>query len=98
MSWGFLTNHAQALLCIARDPGVRLREIAATLGISERAAFGIVNDLVEAGYVLKAKDGRRNRYRIKGDQPLPEAVVQQQTVGQLISLIAQTEVDIRDHA
>ena len=98
MPWGFLTNHAQALLCIARDPGVRLREIAATLGISERAAFGIVNDLVEAGYVLKAKDGRRNRYRIKGDQPLPEAVVQQQTVGQLISLIAQTEVDIRDHA
>ncbi|HEU4762509.1 MAG TPA: helix-turn-helix domain-containing protein, partial [Gemmatimonadales bacterium] len=93
-----LTNHAQALLCIARDPGVRLREIAVTLGITERAAFGIVTDLVEAGYVLKAKDGRRNRYRIQGDQPLPEALVQQRTVGQLLSLIAQTEADVRDHA
>ena len=50
-TWGFLTNHARALLCIAHDPGVRLREIAVTLGITERAAFGIVTDLVDAGYV-----------------------------------------------
>jgi DNA-binding MarR family transcriptional regulator len=60
--WSFLTNHARALLCIARDPGVRLRDIAATLGITERTAFGIVADLTEAGYVLKTRDGRRNRY------------------------------------
>lgn len=98
MPWGFLTNHAQALLCIARDPGVRLREIAAALGITDRAAFGIVTDLVEAGYVLKAKDGRRNRYRIQGDQPLPEALVRQRTVGQLLDLLAQTEAGSRDHA
>lgn len=100
MPWGFLTNHAQALLCIARDPGVRLREIATTLGITERAAFGIVTDLVDAGYVLKRKDGRRNRYRIQGDQPLPEALLRQRTVGQLITLLAQTDADAgsRDHA
>ena len=55
MAWGFLTNHAQALLCIAQDPGVRLREIASTLGITERAAYGIVTDLVEAEYVHKDK-------------------------------------------
>jgi predicted transcriptional regulator len=96
--WGFLTSHAQALLCIARDPGVRLREIAAALGITDRAAFGIVTDLVEAGYVLKAKDGRRNRYRIQGDQPLPEALVRQRTVGQLLDLLAQTEAGSRDHS
>jgi DNA-binding MarR family transcriptional regulator len=63
--WSFLTNHARALACIARDPGVRLREIADVLGVTERRAFGIVNDLTKAGYVVKDKDGRRNRYRNK---------------------------------
>src|SRR5216110_3131637 len=88
MAWGFLTNHAQALLCIAQDPGVRLREIATTLGITERAAFGIVTDLVEAGYVLKDRHGRRNHYRVQLDQPLPEALLRQRTVGQLLDLLA----------
>ena len=60
-SWGFLTNHARVLLCIAHDPGARLRDIAARLGITERTAYGIVTDLAEAGYVVKDKDGRRNR-------------------------------------
>ena len=63
--WSFLTNHARALVCIARDPGVRLREIAAVLGVTERRAFGIVTDLTKAGYVVKEKDGRRNRYHIQ---------------------------------
>ncbi len=60
-SWGFLTNHGRVLLCIARDPGVRLRDIADRLGITERSAHGIVTDLAEAGYVVTHKDGRRNR-------------------------------------
>jgi hypothetical protein len=98
MAWGFLTNHAQALLCIAHDPGVRLREIATTLGITERAAFGIVTDLVEAGYVVKDKNGRRNRYDVQADKPLPEALLRQRTVGQLVELLAQTELGTRDHA
>ena len=68
--WGFLTNHARVLLCIARDPGVRLREIAATLGITERTAFGVVADLTEAGYVIKERDGRRNRYEIQHHLPV----------------------------
>ncbi len=53
------------LLCIARDPGIRLRAIAASPGITERSAHGIVTDLVTAGYLLKQKDGRRNRYQIQ---------------------------------
>jgi len=93
MGWGFLTNHAQALLCIAHDPGVRLREIASTLGITERAAFGIVTDLVDAGYVVKDKDGRRNRYEVQIDKPLPEARLGQRTIGQLVDLLAHTEAD-----
>ena len=88
MAWGFLTNHGQALLCIAHDPGVRLREIAAAVGITERAAFGVVTDLVEAGYVLKDKDGRRSHYRVQVDQALPEAILRERTVGQLLDLLA----------
>jgi predicted ArsR family transcriptional regulator len=91
MAWGFLTHHAQALLCIAHDPGVRLREIASTLGITERAAYGIVTDLVEAEYVHKAKAGRRNRYRVQFDKPLPEALLRQRTVGELLLLLSHTD-------
>jgi hypothetical protein len=64
-SWTFLTADARVLLLVARDPGVRLRDIAASLGITERSAFGIITDLVEAGYVVKEKDGRRNRYHVQ---------------------------------
>ena len=71
-SWTFLTNHARVLLCVAHDPGVRLRDIAASLDITERSAFGIITDLVEAGYVIKEKDGRRNRYHIQAHLPLPD--------------------------
>ena len=84
--WSFLTNHARALVCIARDPGVRLREIADELGLTERRAFGIVNDLSEAGYVVKAKDGRRNRYRIQDHLPLPDAVGRERTIGAGIAI------------
>jgi DNA-binding IclR family transcriptional regulator len=72
-SWGFLTNHARALLCIAHDPGTRLRDIAARLDITERSAHGIITDLTAAGYLVKQKDGRRNRYQIQAHLPLPEA-------------------------
>ena len=65
VSWGFLTNHARALLCIAHDPGTRLRDIAARLDITERSAHGIIADLTAAGYLVKQKDGRRNRYQIQ---------------------------------
>jgi DNA-binding IclR family transcriptional regulator len=87
MAWGFLTNHAQALLCIANDPGVRLREIASTVGITERAAFGIVSDLVHDGYVLRERQGRRNRYSVQIDRPLQEALLRQHTVGELLALL-----------
>jgi hypothetical protein len=86
-SWTFLTNHAQVLLCVARDPGIRLRDIAAGLGITERRAFGIVTDLANAGYVVKEKDGRRNRYRIRADLPLPESVAAESTVGDVLAVL-----------
>jgi DNA-binding IclR family transcriptional regulator len=89
-SWTFLTNHAQVLLCVAHDPGVRLRDIAASLNITERSAFGIIADLVEAGYIVKEKDGRRNRYHIQAHLPLPEPAGRDRTVGEVLDLLART--------
>jgi MarR family len=92
-SWTFLTAHARVLLLVVRDPGVRLRDIADSLDITERSAFGIVTDLVEAGYVIKEKDGRRNRYRIQAHLPLPEPTIQERTVGEVLSLLAGASLD-----
>ena len=90
-NWTFLTNHARVLLCIAHDPGVRLRDIAASLGITERSAYGIVTDLAEAGYVVKQKDGRRNRYQVQAHLPLPEATQRERTVGEVLALLVGTD-------
>jgi DNA-binding IclR family transcriptional regulator len=68
--WSFLTNHARVLLCIAHDPGDRLRDTAARTGITERSAHDIITDLTTAGYRVKQKDGRRNRYQIQAHVPL----------------------------
>ena len=87
-SWSFLTNHARVLLCIARDPSARLRDIAASLGITERSAHAIVNDLADAGYVVKQKDGRRNRYQIQAHLPLPEAGHGNLVIGEVLALLA----------
>lgn len=86
-SWGFLTNHARVLLRIAQDPGMRLRDIAADLGITERSAHSIVNDLTAAGYVLKQKDGRRNRYQIQAHLPLPEPGSGEPAIGDVLAVI-----------
>jgi hypothetical protein len=94
--WNFLTNHARALLCVARDPGVRLRDIAGTVGISERRAFGIVSDLVEAGYLAKDREGRRNRYEIRHHLPLPDAEGRERTIGELLELLASAEPEAKE--
>ena len=87
-NWTFLTNHARVLLCVAHDPGVRLRDIAARLDITERTAYGIVTDLTQAGYIVKQKDGRRNRYQIQAHLPLPESTSRERTVGEVLALLA----------
>ena len=86
--WSFLTNHGRVLLCIAHDPGVRLRDIAASVGITERSAYAIVTDLAAAGYAVKQKDGRRNRYQIQAHMPLPEPTSRQLAIGEVLALLA----------
>lgn len=88
--WNFLTRHAHALVCIARDPGVRLREIATVLGATERTAFGIVNDLTAAGYVVKEKNGRRNHYRVQHHLPLRMRFPRDPTIGDVLAVLAES--------
>jgi Winged helix DNA-binding domain len=85
--WNFLSAHGQALLCVARDPHMRLRDIADCLGMTERRAFDIVSDLTEAGYLVKEKEGRRNRYQVQGHLPLPDDVAQEQAVGEVLGVL-----------
>ena len=86
-SWSFLTNHARVLLCISRDPGVRLREVAVSLGITERSAHAIIADLTAAGYLVKRKYGRRNRYQIQAHLPLPEPASQEPAIGDVLAVL-----------
>ena len=89
--WSFLTNHARVLLCIAHVPGARLRDISSTLGITERSAHGIITDLTKAGYVVKQKDGRRNRYRIEADLPLREPLSLEPAIGEVLAVLLGTQ-------
>jgi hypothetical protein len=86
-SWGFLTSHARALLCIAADPGVRLRDVAGSLGITERTAHGIIADLAAAGYIVKHKHGRRNRYQIQAHLPLPDPATSEPAIGDVLAML-----------
>jgi DNA-binding transcriptional ArsR family regulator len=90
--WGFLTNHAKALLYIAHDPDARLRDLAVSLDITERTAYSVVADLTEAGYVVKQKEGRRNRYHIQADLPLRDSVIRERTIGEVLELFADVPV------
>jgi hypothetical protein len=87
-SWSFLTNYAQVLLCIAHDPGVRLREIGEAVGITERAAYRIVAELADAGYISRNRNGRRNHYTIHAHLPLPDPLAREQKVGDLLGILA----------
>ena len=86
--WSFLTNYGRALLCIVHDPEVRLRDIATSLDITERSAYAIVSDLAEAGYIVKERDGRRNRYQIQNHLPIPELPGREQSIGEVLRLLA----------
>lgn len=86
--WSFLSSHARVLLCIARDPAVRLRDLAASLNMTERSAHGIVSDLAEAGYVIKLKQGRRNSYQVQTQVPVSVPGSRGPAVGELLTLFA----------
>ncbi len=84
--WTFLTNHAHVLLCVAGEPSIKMRDVAAQVGITERAVQRIVADLVEGGYLETERVGRCNHYRVCEDMPLRHAVEQHQAVSALLSI------------
>ncbi|HEX9260061.1 MAG TPA: ArsR family transcriptional regulator [Acidimicrobiales bacterium] len=94
--WGFLTNHAKVLLHIAKDPNARLRDLANELALTERTAFGIVVDLTKAGYLVKEKEGRRNRYHVQSHLPLRDSIGRERTVGEIVDLFVRpTKTTVR---
>jgi DNA-binding MarR family transcriptional regulator len=86
-SWSFLTNHAQVLVCIAQDPGIRLRDIGDAVGITERAAHRIVVELAAAGYISRRRNGRRVLYTIQSHLPLPDPLAREQKIGDLLAVL-----------
>ncbi|MGH2945922.1 MAG: helix-turn-helix transcriptional regulator [Solirubrobacteraceae bacterium] len=90
-TWSFLTNHARVLICIAQDPGIRLREIGEAVGITERAAHRIVGELADAGYVTRRRIGRRNQYTIRPDLPVPDSLARNRRVGDLLAIVAASD-------
>ena len=94
-TWSFFTNHGRVLICIANDPRLRLRDLAAALDITERSTHGIVTDLAEAGYLVKEKSGRRNRYRVQAQLPLPESIGGERTIGDVLGLLVDADTRTR---
>ena len=86
--WTFLTNHAHVFVCIHRDPDVRLRDVAARVGITERATQRIVADLVDSGYLARSRVGRRNRYEVRTELPLRHPVEERTSIGALLQLFS----------
>jgi len=87
--WSLVTNHGRVLACIAADPDARLRDIAATVGITERTAAQIVGDLEQAGYLTKTRIGRRNRYHLDANRKVRALPRPSMTVAQLLGLLLQ---------
>lgn len=90
--WTFLSNHAHVLVCLASDPGARLRDVAVQVGITERAVQKIVSDLESAGVLTRERDGRRNRYHMALDRPLRHPVERHRSIGALLGMLLGEEV------
>jgi predicted transcriptional regulator len=91
--WTFLSNHGHVLICIAQDPDARGKDIAARVGVTERAAQRIIADLVEGGYISRMRIGRRNRYTVNGDLPLRHPIERHHPLRALVDLVGQASPD-----
>jgi hypothetical protein len=92
VGWTFLSNHGHVLVCLARNPDMRLRDVAQAVGITERAVQKIIGDLETGGVLTRGRDGRRNRYQLHVDQPLRHPLEAHRTVVALLkSILLSTE-------
>ena len=90
-TWTFITNHARVMMVITQDPTVRLRDIASTLDITERAAQRIVTELVDEGYLSRKREGRRNSYTVHPEQPLRTAQAGNTQIGDFVAMLLKNE-------
>jgi len=89
--WGFMTNHLHALYCVARHPGIRIREIAEFVGVQERAAHWLVSDLVEGGYLTRRRVGSRNFYELDPTLPLRRQGLDEVAVGEILEVLLKSK-------
>jgi len=94
--WTFLTNHAHVLLCVARDPDMRHRDVAERVGITERAAQRIIGDLIESGYLERHKEGRRNHYQLHTDLPLRHPLEEDSRIGEILGVLQNRDMEDGD--
>lgn len=86
-SWTFITNHAVVLTYLAKHPSITARQLALEVGITERAIRKVIADLEAAGYIVKTKEGRRVRYRVKADLPMRHRTQRSSQVGKLLKIL-----------
>ncbi len=91
--WTFLSNHSHVLICIVSNPEITLRELSDRVGITERAVHKIIGDLVQAGYLEKLREGRKNRYRVNPTLPLRHPVEAHCPVGDLLAMVGLRDLD-----
>lgn len=89
--WTFFTNHAHVFICIAEDPNARIRDLAERVGITERAIQKIITELEEAGYLTHVREGRRNVYRVRSNQPLRHPIERHRNVTVLLELVGRSK-------
>ncbi|MCU0490201.1 MAG: winged helix-turn-helix domain-containing protein [Chloroflexaceae bacterium] len=87
--WTFLTNHAQVFLCVAKNQRLTAKQIAATVGITERAVQRILDDLEDAGYISRSRDGRKNVYEIHPERPMRHPAQQGRAVSDLLEILGE---------
>lgn len=90
-AWTFFTNHSHVLICLAQEPELRVRDIAVRVGITERAVQKILAELEAADVIARERDGRRNRYQVRKENPLRHPIEEHRTVGHLLRLAAKTK-------
>ncbi len=90
-----LSNHGKALICVAREPGTRLRDIAECLGVTERSAQRIVSDLCDQGYVTRERRGARNHYEVQHDRTLGDPLLKDLGIGELLALLGARQEPVR---
>ncbi len=93
--WTYLSNHGHVLVCLARDRNARLRDVAAAVGITERAVQRIVAELEQSGVLTREREGRRNHYTLDREQPLRHSIEAASTVGDLLDALADTRMRVR---